>query len=612
MKANSAEIRDRQRDDTQYCVHQLFEQRVEERPTVTALIYQGQRITYGDLNARANQLARFFRKRGVGPETLVGLSSRLSPDAVAAVFGVLKAGGAYVPLDADHPTLRLQELIDDSKLSTVITTTEGRSSNVPSSGVQILALDLVRTQIAAEESSNIDSCTTPDNTTYILYTSGSTGKPKGVVATHRGITNGLAAIPLHVSEDEVCALNTPISVGFTLSRLFLPLLTGLPLAVIPEHISKTPGALVDALEEAQVTNVALVTDFLREVLVSVPSLASRLRKVRTVTVGGSAVTSDLVESFRRALPHADLLNGYAATEIGGAAVVWAISGDYPEQRLSSGRPFPNTEIYLLDEAMNLVADGEPGEIYVGARHLARGYLRQPGLTAERFLPNPFSVRAGERMYRTGDLGTRDTNGQIEILGRVDHQVKVRGFRVELGEIEGVLLRHESIKECAVVADAIENDNRLIAYVVEGPSTELTVSALNGWLKDRVPSHMVPSTFVFLHELPKITSGKLNRQALPAPPATRPELDVEYQPPRNETEAAIAGVWSEVLGLDEIGIYDEFLQLGGHSLLAIQIALGVEERLDIDLPPQWFLETPTIAELASRLQLRHDENDRRTG
>jgi acyl-coenzyme A synthetase/AMP-(fatty) acid ligase len=381
--------------------------------------------------------------------------------------------------------------------------------------------------------------------------------------------------------------------------MFLPLCFGQKLVVVPESAIGDAERLIEIFESEGVTDVVLTPAMVKEIADWNTPIAARLHKLRTIALSGMALSPDLVQLVRRVLPKVRLLNAYAASEIGGAAIVSEIKGVSDLQ--GGGVPFPNTEVYILDENLDSASTGETGEIHVGAPHLSWGYLNQPGLTAERFLPNPFSSIPGSRMYRTGDLGRRIADGQIAVLGRTDDQVKVRGFRVELGEVETVLREHPLVRDAAVVANSdVAEDIRLIAYAVVGALEKVSTKSLRDFVTDRLPHYMVPSSWVVLNEsLPRTALGKVDRQRLPVP--DRFSIEAEFQAPRTAVEAAIAQIWTELLGIEQIGVHDSFLELGGHSLLAAQAIARIRGRLSVQMSPQEFLEHPTIAEQAQRVE-----------
>lgn len=584
-------------------VPELVERQAWKTPHAVALIQhepQGNReLTYSQLDEQANRLANFLRKHGVGPEELVGLCMEQSLEAVVAVLGILKAGGAYVPLDPGFPQQRLHEISAESTLRVAVTSRRFRD-RVPRE-IETICVDRDSGSIAAESSSAPATDSTPDSAAYVLYTSASTGKPKGVVGIHRSITNGLNSV--HYRPDEVCCLNTFLSFGFSIANLFLPLMRGVPVVVLSDEQIRDSNQMMTVLESEGVTRLVLVPSVLQQILDPRFDAASRLRKITTIGVAGGRLTSAHFKRLREAMPQAALQNRYASTEIGSVAAVWnvdqeSLAGD---GEVPIGRPVANTRIYILDRYMNPVPAGVVGEICVGAEHLARGYLNRPDLTEERFIPDPFiepaGAEPGRRLYRTGDLGRFRPNGELEFSGRIDHQVKVNGFRIDLPEVERALAGHIGVREVVAAVREIGNRQRLVAYVVVKPVGTPSASQLRKHLLGRLPDYMVPSRFMFLEAMPLAFNGKLDRNALPPPEPVRPELAVDYQRPGNPMEATIAQIWSDVLGLEPVGIYDDFRDLGGDSLSAAEVAVRLAEQFGIDVTPELLLDRHTIAALA---------------
>lgn len=562
-------------------IHELFEQQAEKTPTAVALISENTRVTYGELNWRANQVAHYLLKLGVGPEIIVGVRLERSIDAAVALLGVLKAGGVYVYFDPALPQKRIDDLKSDSKPKFTLTDRE---------------LDF--REPSDEHLTNPPCRVTLDNAAYVLYTSGSTGKPKGAVEIHRSLTARLSpgALP-DIQPGDICGLNSSLGFGITASRLFLPLALGATVAILAEADVKDVYRFLEALEVHGITSVFLPPALLRTILSLDPGTLARVTRLRAVTVTGSALTPDLAAAFFRAFPNARLVNVYGSTEIGTTATIQVITRDSASDGISIGRPVPNTTVYLLDEELSPVPAGEAGEIYVSAPHMARGYLNQPELTAQRFLMSPFAP--GERLYRTGDLGRLLPNGEILLLGRRDDQVKVRGFRIELGEIEAVLDEHGGILESVVIAKPEPDaDNRLVAYFVARNGGNVGSGEVRAFLNQRLPSHMVPSAFIRLAQMPRTNSGKVDRQALPPYDPARPEVESPYEAARSPVEAELAAIWSEVLKVQQVGIHDNFIELGGDSLAGTQALARVRDRLNLNLTLEALFDQ-TIADIASQ-------------
>ena len=576
---------------------ELVDRQVQRTPHAVALIQGDQKLTYTQLNAEANRLANYLRKRGVGLETLVGLCMEQSLRTVAAILGILKAGGAYVPLDPSYPQARLEEMASDSSLTIAVTSARFRHC-VPS-GLETVCLDRDSAQIAAQSSVAPVTDTTPDSAAYVMYTSASTGKPKGVVGIHRSITNGLKAV--NYASDEVCCLNTFLSFGFSIANLFLPLMSGVPIVVLSDEQIRDSNQMMTVLEKEGVTRLIVIPSILRQILDPAFGAASRLRKITTIGVAGAKLSPSDVERLSEALPQAKLHNRYASTEIGTVAAIGNVTEESRSNgEITIGRPVANTRIYILDRYGNPVPQGVVGELYVGAAHLARGYLNRPDLTQERFIPDPFRRTPGQRLFRTGDLARFRSNGEIELLGRADEQVKINGFRIDLPEVERALSSHIGVREAVTAVKEVGHRPRLVAYVVSKPIGTPSAGQLRNYLQKRLPDYMVPSLFVFLKAFPVVSNGKVDRKALPSPEPIRPNLETSYMAPRTEIETAIAQIWSDVLGLYPIGVDDDFHDLGGDSLSAAETTVRLQVRFGVEITPEMLLDRPTIAELVVHL------------
>ncbi|HVR95062.1 MAG TPA: amino acid adenylation domain-containing protein [Thermoanaerobaculia bacterium] len=547
-------------------LHELFEAQADRSPDAVAAVFDDLYLSYGELEARANQVAHYFRRRGVGLESLVGLSLERSLELVIGVYGILKAGAAYVPLDPEYPRERL------------LLMSEGVSAVLTSEGWL---------EIAREDRSRPVSGVTGENAAYVMYTSGSTGRPKGVVIRHGGITSHMHWMDRDFPLDgQDCVLQkTPISFDASIWEFYAALMSGGRLALARPGGHREPGYLADEIERHQVTVFQVVPSLLRAFLEE-PELERRCRSLRWLICGGEALGSEVVERFFERLP-GRLVNVYGPAE-GSITATWWLCR--PGEAVSIGRPIANAEIHLLDPALEAVPVGVAGELCLGGAGVGRGYLNRPELTAERFIPHP-SGAPGERLYRTGDLARWTADGRLFFLGRLDHQVKVRGVRVEPGEVEAALLLHPGIREAAVVV----RRERLAAYVV--PRAE-PPSHLREYLLERLPEPMVPSWFMVLERLPLNPSGKVDRKALPAPEVSIPERS--YVAPRTPAEEVVVGIWAEVLGLPKVGILDNFFELGGHSLLATQVVSRVRQAFGVELPLRELFETPTVAGIAESL------------
>ncbi|WP_420127102.1 non-ribosomal peptide synthase/polyketide synthase [Longimicrobium sp.] len=571
--------------------HQLFEAQVEKTPDATAVVFGADSLTYAELNARANRLARWLRGRGVGAEVRVGLSLERAPEMVVAVLGVLKAGGAYVPLDPSYPAERLAYMATHSALPVVLTQ-ERLLGRLPfDAGVEVVALDARWGEIEREDAADAADpsvAVDPRSLAYVLYTSGSTGRPKGVAVEHAQLAAYLAWAT-RTYPGGGSALHSSLSFDLTVTSLFVPLLGGGAVELVEEE--NAVEGLARVLERGGREMLKLTPAHLR-VLGERLSERGAVGGAACLVVGGEPLIGEQIGWWIRNLPETVIVNEYGPTEtVVGCSIHSQRLAETGAGQVSIGRPVANTRIYTLDARGEPAPIGVPGELYVGGAQVTRGYLGRPGLTAERFVPDPFSLQGGARMYRTGDLGRWRADGTLEYLGRTDFQVKVRGFRIELGEIEAVLRQHEGVADCAVMAREDAGDQRLVAYVVG----EVEADALRAHVRRALPEYMVPSAFVFLSELPLTTNGKLDRKALPAPEYVA-DAD-QYVAPRTPAEEVIAAIWAEVLKVDRVGVHDNFFTLGGHSLLAVTLIERMRRR-GVRADVRALFATPTVAELAA--------------
>lgn len=572
------------------CAHELFEAQVKRSPQAEAVIFGDEVLSYQELNVRANQLAHYLRKLDVGPETLVGLCVERSLEMIVGLLGVLKAGAAYVPLDPDYPAERLSFVLEDADVRVVLT--QNHLMERLDASVHTVCLDTDWGQIADESGRRPISGATPDSLAYVIYTSGSTGLPKGTLLQHRGLSN-LANAYIDLFElgqgDRVLQFFS-LSFDGSVADIFMGLLSGAALCLVPPE-ARLPGQpLVDFLRLQAVTHAVLTPS----VLAMLPR--TELAAVRWLAVGGEACLPDLVARWA---PRRHFFNVYGPTE---STVVgtWhqVVESSVQVTNVPIGRPVPNIRVYILDEALQLVPIGVSGQLHIGGVALARGYLDRPGLTAERFIPDPFSDDPRARLYRTGDLVRYRDDGNIEFLGRMDDQVKVRGFRIELGEIEAVLRRHAALREVALlVREDAPGPKRLVAYVVPEQSPGPTVNELRSFLAGKLPEYMMPSAFVTLRALPLTPSGKVNRRTLPAPGQARPDLESAYLGPRTWKEETLVSIWGQLLEIERVGVHDNFFELGGDSILTIQVVARASQA-GLTLTPRQLFEHPTVARLAA--------------
>ncbi|HEX5751790.1 MAG TPA: amino acid adenylation domain-containing protein, partial [Archangium sp.] len=564
------------------CAHHLFERQAERTPDAIAVSFEGRSLTYRELNHSANQLARALRRRGVGPEVVVGLLMDRSLEMVIGLLGILKAGGAYLPMDPTLPAERLEFMAEDAWLAVMVTRRE-LVEPLNLRVAYVLCLDEEWERIEREPGGNVESGVGEDNLAYVIYTSGSTGKPKGTLLHHRGLCNtALAAIDAHGVRPDSRVLQFAAS-GFDASvcEVFSTLLAGARLCLAPREALMPGAPLLATLREQHITAVTLTPSVLAQLE------PEGLPALETVISAGEACSPELV---RRWKPGRRFLNAYGPTEV---TVCATITAEVDPKRLSIGRPFPNVRLYVLGPALEPVPVGVVGELYVGGVGLARGYLGRPELTAERFIPDPFGTAPGERLYSTGDLVRYLPDGSLEFLGRRDGQVKIRGHRIELGEVEEALRRHPGVREAAAAVHELAGEKSLVAYAVVSGEEAPTIESVRKRLGDALPAYMVPAALVVLDALPLTSSGKLDRRALPAPGGERPRLEKAFTAPRTRVEELLASAIAEVLGLESVGIDDDFFHLGGDSIRSIQVVARCRERgLEI-----------TIADLLQRQNVR---------
>lgn len=601
-----------------YCIHQLFEIQVKNTPDAIAVIFEEQKLTYRELNEKANQLAHYFKSLGVEPETLLGVYLERSLEMVIALLAILKTGAAYVPLDISYPTDRLCLMLEDSQARILLTQTY-LAEKLPQNSTDTVCLDLEFEKIAENSVENLQNEVTPENLAYIIYTSGSTGRPKGVAMPHAPLCNLLnwQQQQSFVSEGSRTIQFTPISFDVSFQEIFSTVTAGGTLVLITEEKRKDPFSLLRFLRDNAIERLFLPFVALRqlaEVAEREKNLPSTLKEV--VTAGEQLrITSAIARWFER-MPNCTLSNHYGPSE-SHVVTSFTLTGspkDWPTLP-PIGCPISNTQIYILDPQLQPLAKETVGELYIGGDCLAKGYFNRPDLTAERFIPNHLTTKPEERLYKTGDLARYLPDGNIEYLGRIDQQIKIRGYRVEPGEIETVLEKLPKVKEAVVVAvdskpgdkrQHILGDKRLVAYVVPDPefsahnfSEAPFARELRQSLRSQLPEYMIPSAFMILVEFPLTPSGKVNRRALPLPKWTRMEEGM-YVEPSNPLEKKIANIWYQILGIEKIGIHDNFYELGGHSLLSVQMINRVSETFEVDLSFESFIKAPTIISLAKTI------------
>jgi amino acid adenylation domain-containing protein len=586
------------------CMPRRFEAQVARTPEVPAVVFEGSQLTFQELNARANQVAHHLRALGVGPEVRVGLCFERSLEVMVGLLGILKAGGAYVPLDPSYPRERLAHMLRDSA-APVLLTQRHLVDRLPAHSARVVCLDADAEAIARQPTSNPLPVGEPGNLAYIIYTSGSTGLPKGAMLSHRSALHLLEALRRHVHTDGVpkrMSVNAPLSFDASVKQL-IQILDGHTLCIIPEEGRQDAGALLAWAERYRLDVLDCTPSHLRLMLEA--GLSERTEGLpERVLVGGEAI-DEATWATLASHPRTAFFNMYGPTECTVNTTTCPVRRE-PEGP-TIGRPLPNVRVYVLDPAMQPVPVGVNGELYVGGRGVARGYMNRPELTAEKFVPDPFSGEPGARLYRTGDLVRYLPDGNIEYVGRIDHQVKVRGYRIELGEIESVLGSHPAVQDAAVLAREDGPAGKYLAgYFVLKPEQQVDLAELRSFLKDRLPDYMVPVALVGLPAMPLTRNGKVDRKALPAPDA-QDQRAQEYVAPRTPTEELLAGVWAQVLRVERVGLHDNFFELGGHSLLATQALSRIRSAFGVELPLRALFESPTLSALALRL-----EEARRTG
>lgn len=595
-------------------IHELFEAQVERTPDAVAVEFEGKSLTYRELNARANQIAHYLRGLGVGAEELVGICAERSFEMVIGLLGILKSGAAYVPLDPDYPKERLAFMVEDARISVLLTEErliEDRRSRpvlreaegIEDSGdppfsvfdphVRLVCLDRDWQTIAQKSAENPGRAADADNLAYVIYTSGSTGKPKGIQVSHQSIVNCIHSIRPHVglTESDVFLAVTTISFDIATLELYLPLMTGAKIILAGQDDARDSEQLLEKLTKCGVTAMQ-ATPSTWQLLVDAGWQGNESFKI---LCGGEALPRRLADEL---LGRGSLWNLYGPTETTIWSTIYRVQpGEGP---VPIGRSIENTQLYILDSHLQPVPIGVHGELCIGGNGLARGYWNQPELTAEKFIPNPFE--AGERLYKTGDRARFRPDGNIEFIGRIDNQVKIRGYRLELGEIEATLNQHPAVKDSMLLARAFGSltEHALVAYVVPNQQAAPSISELRDHLKEKLPEYMIPSVFVMLDSLPLTPSGKVDRNALPAADGTRPNPAHESVGPRTEIEDLVAQVWREVLKLDRIGVHDNFFELGGHSLLATRVVARLRNNFSIDLALRKLFELPTVAALAEHI------------
>ncbi|HXD33570.1 MAG TPA: amino acid adenylation domain-containing protein [Pyrinomonadaceae bacterium] len=620
-------------------IHQLFEEQVSRTPDAVALVAAHEQVNFAELNKRANQLANYLVRAGLAAEDRVAICLERSVDMIVALLAVLKGGGAYVPLEPNYPAERISFIVENSQAKLVLT---NENLEPVWSGAKIVRLNEISSEVSQERTDNdigntgedaratstghghtgedasatstaqghtgedARATSTAQNAAHVIYTSGSTGRPKGVISSHSASINRFAWMwqEYPFAADDVCCQKTSLSFVDSIWEIFGPLLQGVPLCMIPDEVVKDPAQFVAALANQRVTRLVLVPSLLRAMLDDGNDLAARLSHLRICVCSGETLPASLAAEFGKRLPNTRLINLYGSSEVAADVTCFEVAAN-AESNVPIGKPIGNTQVFVLDENLRPAAVNVPGQIFVGGEGLARGYLNQPEMTAERFIPNPFA--AGQRVFRTGDIGRYLPDGNIEYRGRRDHQVKLRGFRIELGEIETALLGNAVVNDAVVMLRDLKGTHdgqQLVAYLTTNGEAP-TPAELRSFLRAKLPDYMAPALFVVLEKLPLTASGKINRQALPEP--ERMDAASASESPRTQTEEILASIWARELKRDTVGIDDDFFALGGHSLLQARIGARISETFKVELPLRTLFEAPTIRELARHVELaRHSD------
>jgi amino acid adenylation domain-containing protein len=592
------------------CVHELFEQQAARSPEATALVFEERQLSYSELNARANQLGRYLQELGVKPEVPVALCMERSEDLVIGMLGIMKAGGAYVPLEPAQPAERLRHMLEDVA-APVILTQQRLANSLPEHNAMVVCIDSDWPEIVLRSRDNTSSNAIAENLVYLIFTSGSTGRPKGVAVEHRQLVNYLKGVqerlelPLAASYATVSTFAADL--GHTM--IFPALCLGGSLHVISQERASDPGAFAEYFERHHIDCLKIVPSHFESLLAW--SQPEQLMPRQRLVLGGEASRPEMVENLRKIAPACEIFNHYGPTETTVGVITHHLVGKGENaltENIPLGRPLANTKIHLLDGRHETVATGVLGELHIGGAGLARGYFNRPDLTAERFVPDPFSRQPGARLYKSGDLARYWPEGDIEFAGRVDNQVKFHGFRVELDEIRNTLNCHPQVRDSVVVVARDRNENDcLVAYYVG--RQELVVSELRAFLLLSIIEETLPNIFVHLKKLPLTLNGKVNLGALPTLAEARQRQAHAYVTARTPTEKEVAAICAEILGVEQVGIHDNFFELGGHSLLATRVITRLRETFRIELPLRTLFEAPTVEGLALAItQMQIEDED----
>ena len=592
------------------CLHQLFEEQVEKTPDAVAVSFKSQQLTYKELNHRANQLAHYLQQQGVKPEVKVGIYLERSLEVSIAILGVLKAGGVYIPIDPNYPNKRVATILEDAQVELILSQFQLETelqTELSSNQTKCINLDRSSHVIAQHSTDNCLNQIDSENLAYVIYTSGSTGKPKGVAVSHKSLVNYTLEIAKQFELKMSDRVLQFASIGFdvVVEELFPTWISGGNVLFPGNSIPLSCREFQQLIELEQITvfnpPTAYWHQWISELLAAQQTVPSC---VRLVIVGGERISPERLRQWQSfSIP---LVHGYGLTETTVTSTLYQLNTDTKlletGKELPIGKPIANTQIYLLNSLLQPVPVGVAGEIYIGGEGIARGYLNRPELTAEKFIPNPFDNHLASRLYKTGDLARYSENGEIEYIGRIDYQVKLRGFRIELREIEAVLNQHLAVAEGLVLLrEDIPGNPGLVAYVTLQPKQTITISELRRELESKLPNYMMPSAFVILEALPLTPNGKIDRKALPAPDFSQLIAETECLAPSTPTQKILAGIWHEILGVERVGVSDNFFELGGHSLLLTQLISKLRQIFQIELPLRILYESPTVASLAEKIE-----------
>jgi amino acid adenylation domain-containing protein len=584
----------------QPCIQNLFEEKVAQHPDAIAVHFEGQELTFAELDAKANQLAHFLQHRGVGPETVVGLCVDRSLETVIGLLGILKANGAYMPLDPAYPLDRLQYMIEHSHVQNVVTMSALRQ-HLPDFDGEYIYLDQQQDDIAAQKQSAPKTLTTEKNLAYIIYTSGSTGQPKGVMLTQEGLINLVQAQikVFDVQPTSRVLQYASFSFDASVSEIFMALISGATLYMISRETMLSQSGLLHALKSNEITTVTLPPS----ILAVLPE--AELPHLQTIISAGEACTKNTVNRWGKSRR---FINAYGPTESTVCTTANVVEDHILSDNIPIGAAIDNLHVYVVDMDMNPVPIGVPGELLIGGIGVARGYFDRPDLTAAKFIPNPWADAPGERVYRSGDLVRFLTNGKIEFLGRIDHQVKIRGLRVELGEIENTILEHPDVQNAVVLARRVKTgETRLAAYYISTENQDISFESMSRFMKKKLPPYMVPSAFMRMDNFPLTQNKKIDRRSFPDPFLKQQLGRKDIVKPKNDIERTIAEAWTKVLDLKQISIHDNFFEIGGHSLMMVKLHASLEEMLNTKFSVVELFQYPTIATQAKFLSSSKKEN-----